>query len=273
MSIHVDPAQMDHGIPHNRILLAGITCSVGLLYCTYLNGVAGTDLFAFFGGLAAIAALAWGSDTIKMLNSYGLGTGVPSAGMIGFGSGVGAMLLATQSGFAAPLVAVIIAALTGLVLGYLANSVLMMKIPVMTRCLTELSIVGALTMLGLTALVCGSFPVGFSAGEPDLFIRGGLVFSAFILGAIALQHPWNAVLPTGKQDRMFMLALECGFLTMMMGAVMSFVFLSTVAAVVSLAIAAAGWGYTYCRYFALSRRDAAAWLDCQPIPVTEEYEP
>lgn len=273
MSIHVDPAQLDHGIPHNRILVAGLACSVVLLYCTYLNGLAGTDLFSFFGGLAAIAALVWGSDTIKMLNSYGLGTGVPSAGIIGFGSGIGAMLLSTRFGFAAPLVAVIIAAITGLVLGYLANSVIKMKIPVMVQSLTELAVVGALTLLGLTALVTGGFSLGLSSGEPDLFIRGGLIFVAFILGTIALQHPWNAVLPTGKQDRMFMLALECGFLTMMMAAIMSFVFLSTAAAVISLAIAIAGWGFTYCRYFSLCRRDAAAWLDTKPIPVTEEYEP
>lgn len=221
------------------------------------------------GGLAAIAALVWGSDTIKILNSYGLATGVPSAGMIGSGSGVGAMLISTRFGLAAPLMAILVAAITGLVLGYLANSVLNMKIPVMVQSLTELAIVGALTILGLTAMITGGFSFsGLFGGSGHLLLSGGIIFVVFILGAIALQHPWNAVLPTGKQDRMLMLAAECGFLTMMMAAILSFAFLSTAAALISLIIVAAGWGYTYCRYFALCRRDAAAWLDTKPIPDT-----
>jgi len=267
MTIKIDPALIDHGIPHTKIMIAGIICTLVFLYCTYLNNLTGSEWFSFFGGLAAIAALVWGSDTIKILNSYGLATGVPSAGMIGFGAGVGAMLISTLFGLATPLVAVLVAALTGLVLGYLANSVLNMKIPVMVRSLTELAIVGALTMLGLTAMITGGFSFsGLVGGRENLFLRGGIIFVVFIMGAIALQHPWNAVLPTGKQDRMLMLAAECGFLTMMMAAILSFAFLGAVAAGISLIIAVTGWGYTYCRYFALCRRDAAAWLDTRPIP-------
>ena len=70
------------------------------LYLTYLNVLTNTEMFAFFGGLAVVTALIWGSHTIKVLCSYGIGTGVPSAGMIAFGSGVIAMLYATKFGMA-----------------------------------------------------------------------------------------------------------------------------------------------------------------------------
>ena len=275
MTIKVDLAQIDHGIPHTKILAAGLACTLLFLYGTYLNAFTGTDLFSVFGGLAAVSALIWGSDTIKMLNSYGLATGVPSAGMIGFGSGVGAMLIATRfSGIATPLVAVLVAAATGFVLGYLANHTLNMKIPVMIQSLTELSIAGALTLLGLTVLITGHMDTGLMAAGPGgTFISGGLIVTVFMLGAIAVQHPWNAVLPTGKQDRMFMLAAECGFLSLIMAAIMSFVFISRTAAVLSLIVAVTGWLYTYSRYIALSRRDAAAWLDTKPIPDSEGHEP
>jgi tetrahydromethanopterin S-methyltransferase subunit C len=270
MTIKVDPAQIDSGIPHAKVLAAGLACTLLFLYCTYLNAFTGSDLFSVFGGLAAVSALIWGSDTIRMLNSYGLATGVPSAGMIGFGSGVGAMLIATRFSDAAPLVAVLVAAVTGFVLGYIANNVLNMKIPVMIQSLTELSIAGALTLLGLTVLITGHMDSGLMAGGPGgNFISGGLIVTVFMLGAIAIQHPWNAVLPTGKQDRMFMLAAECGFLSLIMAAVMSFVFVSRTAAVLSLIVAVTGWLYTYSRYIALSRRDAAAWLDTQPIPDSQ----
>jgi len=89
---------IEGGIPHTNILVKGLVASIILIYLTYLNVLTGTQLFAFFGGLGAVAALWWGSHTIKHLCSYGIGTGVPSAGMIAFGSGVIAMLLATKFG-------------------------------------------------------------------------------------------------------------------------------------------------------------------------------
>lgn len=270
MTVKVDASQIDHGISHIKIMIAGLLCTLLFLYCTYLNEIFHTDLFSVFGGLAAVCALIWGSDTIKMLNSYGLATGVPSAGMIGFGSGVGAMLVSSGFGAAAPVVALLVAAATGLVLGYLANDVLNMKIPVMIRSLTELSVVGALTLLGLLAMITGHMDTGIlTGGSGSAFISGGLIVLVFMLGAIAVQHPWNAVLPTGKQDRMFMLAAECGFLSLIMAAVMSFAFVSRAAAMISLVVATAGWLYTYYRYVALSRRDAYAWLDTKPIPEPE----
>ena len=83
--------------PHNTIMWTGLIAS---LVCIYLG--AGLNLafnaftFSFFGGLAAVAAIWWGSNTIKTLCSYGIGTGVPSVGMISLGSGVIAMLIATR---------------------------------------------------------------------------------------------------------------------------------------------------------------------------------
>jgi len=79
--------------------------------------ITGTQFFAFFGGLATVVALLWGTDTIKILCSYGLGTGVPSAGMIALGSGVVAALFGATTGVLAPIVAIIVAAIIGAVAG------------------------------------------------------------------------------------------------------------------------------------------------------------
>jgi tetrahydromethanopterin S-methyltransferase subunit C len=266
-------------------LIAGVICTIVCLYLSYLNVVTNTEMFSFFGGLAAVAALIWGSHTIKVLCSYGIGTGVPSAGMIAFGSGVIAMLLATKFGVAAPIVALVLAAVIGLILGYLANEVLNMKIPAMIQALTELAVVGALTLMGLAVLITGKFTfAGLTSGSVTLlsavsipsyqvsFIGGGLTAVAFLLGAIAIQHPFNACLGPGwKQDRMLMLAAECGFLSMIVAAIMSFALVNEISAIISLLIALIGWLYTYCEYINLSKRDAAAWLDAKPIPDVEGH--
>jgi tetrahydromethanopterin S-methyltransferase subunit C len=275
---------IEGGVPHTTILAAGLISTLVCLYLSYLNVLTNTEFFSFFGGLAVVAALVWGSHTIKVLCSYGIGTGVPSAGMIAFGSGVIAMLLATKFGVLAPIVALVLAAVIGLILGYIANNILNMKIPAMVQALTEMAVVGALSLMGFAVLITGGFTFeALTTGSVSVlgmtllthqqsFIGGGLIAVAFLLGAIAIQHPFNACLGPGwKQDRMLMLAAECGFLSMWAAAVMSFALIDGYSALVSLIIADLGWLYTYYQYMVLSKRDAAAWLDAKPIPEAEAH--
>ncbi|HSA37828.1 MAG TPA: tetrahydromethanopterin S-methyltransferase subunit C [Methanoregula sp.] len=281
MSVKVEV--IEGGVPHNNILAAGLVSTLVCLYLTYLNVLTSTQMFSFFGGLAVVAALVWGSHTIKVLCSYGIGTGVPSAGMIAFGSGVIAMLLATKFGMLAPVVALVLAVVIGLILGYVSNNILNMKIPAMVQALTEMAVVGALSLMGFAALMTGSFTfAGLTNGSTSVmgmilanhemsFMVGGLAV-AFLLGALAIQHPFNATLGPGwKQDRMLMLAAECGFLSMVVAAIMSFALISTGSALISLIIAIIGWAYTYQQYMELSKRDAAAWLNAKPIPDVEGH--
>jgi tetrahydromethanopterin S-methyltransferase subunit C len=282
MSVKVE--KIEGGVPHTTIMVAGLIASVVFIYLTYINVLTDTQLFSFFGGLATVAALVWGSHTIKHLCSYGIGTGVPSAGMIAFGSGVIAMLFATKYGVAAPVVAVVLAAVIGLILGYVANNVLNMRSPVMIQSLVEMAIIGALVLMGYAAMMTGSFELtSLTTGSVSIlglslpsyqasFLGGALIATAFMLGAIAIQHPFNACLgPNWTQDRMLMLAAECGFLSMIMAAVMSMPLISMSAALVSLFVAIIGWYYTYSKYIELSRRDAAAWLESKPIPDVEGH--
>jgi len=258
------------GVPHNQILIYGLVGSLILIYLTYLNSATNTEYFAFFGGLASVAALVWGADTIKHLCSYGLGTGVPSAGMIALGSGVIAALFGAMTGIFAPIVAIIVAAIIGAVSGLLANHVVRMDIPVMIISLTELAVVGAITVLGLIAMVGGTFDFqhlfGGGSASLGLVIGSGVIALIFMLAAIAIQHAFNACLgPDEKQDRTLMLAAECGFLSMIPIAVISFAFIAFVPALISLVVSIVGWLYTYTQYIELSKRDAYAWLDAKPI--------
>jgi tetrahydromethanopterin S-methyltransferase subunit C len=282
MSVKIEV--IEGGIPHQKIMIGGLVSTLVCLYLTYLNVLTNTEMFAFFGGLAMITALIWGSHTIKVLCSYGIGTGVPSAGMIAFGSGVIAMLLATRFGILAPIAALVLAAIIGFILGYISNNILNMKIPAMVQALTEMAIVGALSLMGFAALITGGFTfAGLTTGTVSMqgmtllsnqisFIGGGLIAVAFLLGAIAIQHPFNACLGPGwKQDRMLMLTAECGFLSMIVAAFMSFALLSAGSAMISLLVAILGWAYTYNQYICLSKRDAASWLDSKPIPDVEGH--
>ena len=281
MSVKVEV--IEGGIPHNKIMIAGLVSTLVCLYLTYLNVLTNTEMFSFFGGLAVVTALIWGSHTIKVLCSYGIGTGVPSAGMIAFGSGVIAMLFATRFGITAPIVALVLGAIIGFILGYVSNNILNMKIPAMVQALTEMAVVGALSLMGFAALITGGFTfTGLTTGTvsalstvspyQNSFMGGALIAVAFLLGAIAIQHPFNACLGPGwKQDRMLILTAECGFLSMIVAAIMSFALVSAGSAIISLIVAIGGWVYSYTQYICMSKRDAAAWLDAKPIPDVEGH--
>jgi len=276
MTVKVEASE--GGVPHDQIMIYGIIASLVGIYLTYLNVISGTQIFAFFGGLAAVAALVWGANTIKLLCSYGIGTGVPSAGMLAFGSGIVAMILATKLGIGAPVAALIISAILGALIGFLAKNVLNMAIPVMVRSLTELAMVGAMTMLGFAAMLSGSFifsdmvsgsstflGIVFANFEVSL-IGSALLATVFMLGGIAIQHPFNACLgPNESQDRTLMLAAECGFLSMIAISLMSIAFLTPGSVIVSFLVSVIGWVYTYNEYIVKSKRDAHSWLDSQPI--------
>lgn len=281
MSVKVEASH--DGIPHNKVMIIGAVISLVSLYIAIIGSILGVDYLAFFGGIAFIGALIWGNSTIKKLCSYGIGTGVPSAGMLAFGSGVIALLFASTLGginiFIVPVAALVIGLIVGLFLGWIANSVLNMKIPVMTRSLSELAAIGALALMGLGTVATGH--VGFTdlASAEILgvtvynasYIGAGLIAVSFMIGAIALQHPFNACLGPGeKQDRTNMLAVECGFLSMIAMAVISFAFVSLIAAWISLIVAIVGWFVSYVKFVALSKRDAAAWLDAKPFSDQEQ---
>lgn len=266
------------GIPHDTVMAYGLIGSLVGIYLTYLNVLSGTEIFSFFGGLAAVAALVWGANTIKHLCSYGLGTGVPSAGMIALGSGAIAMIFASRYGMLAPIVAVIVAGILGAIVGFVSNKIVNMNIPVMERSLTELSIVGAMSLMGFTAMLGGTFifdemVIGTSSFMGFVFanygmslLGGGTLAVTFMLAAIALQHPFNACLGPGEQqDRTLMLGAECGFLSMIPIALMSFAFITFASAVIALLVSVAGWCWTYVQFIELSKRDAYAWLDAKPI--------
>jgi tetrahydromethanopterin S-methyltransferase subunit C len=285
MTVKVE--KIEGGTPHDTIMWAGL---LSALVCIYLgaglNSMFNAYTFSFFGGLAAVAAIIWGSDTIKGLCSYGIGTGVPSVGMISLGSGVIAMLIATRfSWYLAPIILVVVAVIIGAIIGYMANDVIMMKIPVMRRSMTEVAVIGGLMLMGFAQMTTGSYALldlaatkmsilglPIAAGFGGSFIGASIIAVAFILGAIAVQHPFNACLgPSWKQDRMLMLAAECGFLSMLPVAFMSVAYLSLPAVIVSVVVSAAGWLYTYNEYICLAKRDAAAWLDAKPIREPEGH--
>ena len=178
--------------------------------------------------------LVWGADAVRKTSRYGLGTGVPSIGVLAVGYGVigaiAGMGIANVGGDftiggvevlnVGVLGGVAIAALIGYISGIFSNSekFISMKIPGLERGMTELGVAGTLAFLLESSMVAGTLKL--DAVLEDVFFSGAIAFM-FILSALAMFHPFNACLgPDEDRGRTLLVSFEIsGLICIILGIV------------------------------------------------------
>lgn len=250
-------------IPPTTLAMFGI--SGGLL------GIYLSPFFPTAGALGAICAVIWGSEAVRRVAKYGLGTGVPSIGQIAMGMGIIAAMfglaIVKPLPIAGPIVALITASIIGLIIGWFAQNVIKMKIPVMIRCMTEIAAAGSLIIIGFSAAVAGNFDFMGSI-IPKVF-DNGVMLAVFWVGAMAILHPFNACLgPDEKQKRLLYLAGSTGAITM---AIIGIAAIMTLGAsgIVTLILGIIIWFIFYKKFWDEVYNDAAAVVGTGLIPKTE----
>ncbi len=258
-------------IEPQQLRIYGIAGSVIGIYLTqFLNQILGTTVFSFLGALAAVFAVLWGANAIRRICAYGLGTGVPSMGMLAIGMASVASLfglnIAEQLGFGiiGVIVALVYALIFGYIIGTICNKVIKFNIPIMEEGLTDIS--GAATM----ALLCWSITISGSLGYnvivKDVFNTGFLAM-IFILGGMAMFHPFNANLgPDEKQDRTLVNGMMVSGVAMIALGICSILTLGLMPAMVTIVVGFALWYYCYIWYFRLAKLDASAVVGTGLLP-------
>ena len=186
------------------------------IYATPINPILGPLLAA----LGAVCAIVWGADAIARVASYGLGTGVPSIGYMSLAIGIIGVLAGLAGGIMigpayvllAPLIGVILAVILGGIVALIGKRVIGMKIPVLVSCTMELAGASALSVLGFSAAIAGSYAM------PAILVSvvsTGFIGLLFIMNTMAIQHPFNACLgPQENRVRTLKLAASTAFFAM-----------------------------------------------------------
>lgn len=185
---------------------------------------------AFVKVVGVILALLWGADSVRKTSKYGLGTGVPSIGVLAMGYGiVGALLgiafvkyaepiLGTTFSSVGALAGVLLMGVVGYISGVMSNSekVIGMKIPGLERGMMELGMAGSLAMLLQLSIVAGSLSFDVVI---DRAISNGFIAVMFVLSMMAMFHPYNACLgPDERRPRTLMVSVEIsGLLSIILG--------------------------------------------------------
>jgi tetrahydromethanopterin S-methyltransferase subunit C len=247
---------------------------IGIYLANYLNILTGTAVFSFLAALGAILAVYYGADAVRRVASYGLGTGVPSIGMLSIGAGQVAVLLglAVAKNYnvevAAPIIALILAAIIGLFNGVMARRVIKMNIAIMEMSMTEIAMAASMLILGFSTTIAGSFAFDKIM---SYVVASGFIIAVFIVGGMAMLHPFNACLgPDERQRRTLDLALSTGFIAMLVSGIAAGAINGVQAAVPVLIVAIFGWIIYYLRFYADTKEDAAAILSTGLLPKEEE---
>ena len=250
-------------IPPNTLMMFGI---IGGLLGIYLS-----PDFPAAGALGAICAVIWGAEAVRRVAKYGLGTGVPSIGQLALGMGIIAAMfglaIVKPAPIAGPIVAVITASIIGFIIGWLAQNVIKMKIPVMIRCMTEIAAAGSLVIIGYSAAVAGNFDF-IGSIIPKVF-DNGVMLAVFWVGAVAILHPFNACLgPDEKQKRLLYLAGSTGAITMAIMGIAAVMTLGRPGAA-TLLLGIVLWLIFYKKFWDEVYNDASTVVGTGLIPKTE----
>lgn len=268
------------GLPPNTIIAIGVIGGLAGIYLTMLNQTFNTTIFSVMGGIGSIFAVIWGADAVRRVCSYGLGTGVPSIGMVALGMGVVAAifgLIIPETGILpiptilGPVISFIVAALIGLIIGLLSNKVLNMNIPIMEKSMIEIAGAGSLVMMGLSASIAGSF--AFNDAILPGVVSTGYIAIVFIGGAMTILHPFNANLgPDETQYRTLYVAIEKAALIMVIAGFASLTVIDAVSAAVTMLVGLLIFLVYFNKFMKSVHREAYKVVGTGLLPSAEELE-
>ena len=245
---------------------------VGIYLGAILNSALNTEVFSFIGAVAAIFGVVMGANAVRRVCAYGIGTGVPSIGMLSLGMGIIAVMfglsVAETMGFGmlGPIITLVYAGVFGYIIGVLANKVIKFNIPVMEEGNSDLSMAGALAILGWSFAISGT--LGYADIVKDVLMSGYIAI-IFIAGGLAILHPFNANLgPDEKQDRTLVNAIMVAGLAMVATGIAALMTQGLAAGLLQLIIGFALWFYFFKMYYKLVKRDAAAVVGTGLLPPT-----
>jgi len=243
---------------------------VGIYLGAILNSALDTNVFSFIGAVAAIFAVVMGANAVRRVCAYGIGTGVPSIGMLALGMGIIAVMFGLSmaetlgSVLLGPIIILVYAGVFGYVIGVIANKVIKFNIPVMEEGNADLSMAGALAILGWSFAISGS--LGYVDILNDVLMTGYIAI-IFIAGGLAILHPFNANLgPDEKQDRTLVNAIMVSALAMVATGIAAIATQGLASGLLQLVIGFAIWFYFFKMFYRLVKRDASAVVGTGLLP-------
>ncbi len=220
------------------------------------------SLPAVVKGIGAMVVILWGADSVRKTAGYGLGTGVPSIGVLAVGFGlVGAttgMAIGSAAydkvgpiGILGVLAGVALMAVVGYVTGVLANSdkFIGMKIPGLERGMTELAMAGTLAIILECSIVAGTWHLDDVIVSDNSISPVAFIAVIFIMVGFGMLQPFNSSLGADeRRGRTLLMAIEIGGINCVILGVVTVMSLGVVEGALLIMLGAIVWVIFYRAY-------------------------
>lgn len=260
----------DDLIPHQIITLVSLA---GGLICIYASNI--SSIGGIFSIIATILGVVYGTNTLRHVGKYSLGTGVPSivymltaCGLISSIVGISLSLFVDQS-MLFPIISVVIAGLIGLSISLICKYVFNIQVEILSKSFMSIAIATTITIMAMSTLVLSSSDANMIY---HYVIEDGLIILFMIITVMAIQNPYNSCMgPNEDQYRTLSLAIANAFLMLMVISIISVV--SNGYWYVYLVISLIGWIISIRKYFQYTKQQAASvrWYGLWPKNDEEEF--
>lgn len=243
----------DDMIPQQIILIVSV---IGGLLSIYLSNI---PFGAIFSIMALILAIVMGTNTLRYIGNYSLGTGIPS--IVYLLATCGLISMITAMSIAAylscdvifPVLSVIIALLTAGIISLICRHVFNIEIEILTWSFMALSLSSNLALMAFSTFIVSTYNPGIIFSD---VIFNGLILLLLFMCVMTIQNPYNSCMGSNEdQLRTLTLAVSNAFLMLVVLSIIAL--LNNQIYVIYLLISIIGWILTFGRYIRYSLRQAA----------------
>ncbi|MDO5825691.1 MAG: tetrahydromethanopterin S-methyltransferase subunit C [Methanosphaera sp.] len=243
----------DDVIPQQILLLAAIVVGIISIYLTAF------PFGTIFSVIAVIVAVILGTNTLRHIGNYSLGTGIPSIVYLlstcGLISMIAAMSISNylSNEFLFPLLSVVLSIVLAWILALICRYVFGIEIEILAWSFMGLSMASNIALMGLSTFLASTY-------NPNVIfsnvIFNGLILLLLLMCVMTIQNPYNSCMGSNEdQLRTLTLALSIAFLMFIVLSVIGM--LTDVNYVIFLIISIIGWILTFKKYYDYSLRQAA----------------
>lgn len=200
-----------------------ITSVIGSIICLYCSGI--TFLGGIFSILAVILSSIYGTNMLRKIGKYSLGTGVPSIvyllTAISTLSFFIAVIISMKFGMSMflPILAIVIAALLSFAISLICKYIFKIQIEVLPKSFVSISIASVLMITSMTLFITKGINV---QSIFDLTIKNGLILFFMIITVMIIQNPYNSCMgPNEDQYRTLSLSVSISSLAVVILAIIS----------------------------------------------------
>ena len=252
-------------IPHQVIILSTILLGLVGIYLSDISGI--------FSIIATVSAIILGTNTLRQIGRYSLGTGVPSiiymltASVVATFGSIGLSLYLNQI-VLFPIISLIISILIGYILSLTCKHIFNIKVEILSKSFITICISAMISVVGMSSLIATTYNIHVIF---DTVIKNGLIIFLMIITVMAIQNPYNSCMGANEEQyRTISLAISNTFLMLMIVSIISI--LTSPYWYIYLIISLIGWIIAIKKYVEYSIQQAALIKWSGLWPKTNEGE-